>query len=355
MGYKSAYCHQGNRCLFQVAMVQGVRCSNIQIVALLFVVCLQVLKPINGFVVVPELLSSFKATGPRYVIPLEAAVSSSQKNIEDTSKHLSGWVTVALHVSGCLILAAAVCFYEDYDCRNLKPNRYLRPHGAVRGMGEGYSERIENWRQGDVLLTDSDDTSVVDIPSYNEIMQWHRRQRVPSWDKSVSEQDVRVAVSHVFRALAAINQLKLMADDYRWDDLQATLRSPALSDDLETSCSILRRASFVLSDEARREIGFDWGSCAWRHCGAEADAQEALAELYNLSGVLEPFECRFVLDIVERSLRDVLAVVPVKYYDQALDNYQPYQFRDADDENSNQDEELLNAISKFRNPQWDDV
>jgi hypothetical protein len=335
-------------------MVQGVRCSNIQKIALLLV-CLQVLKPITGFVVVPDVLASFKATGPPCVNHLEAAVSSSQNSLEDASKHLSGWAAVAFHLSGCLILAVAVCFYEDYDCRNLKPNRYLRPHGAVWGMGEGRSERIQDWRQGDVLLADSDDTSLVEIPSYNEIMQWHRRQRVPSWDKSVSEQDVRVAVSHIFRALAAVNQLKVMADDYRWDDLQATVRSPALSDDLETSCSVLRRASFALSDEARSEIGFDWGSCAWRHCGAEADAQEALAELYNLSGVLEPFECRFVLDIVERSLRDVLAVVPVKYYDQALDSYQSYQFRDADEENSNQDEELLKALSKFRNPQWDDV
>jgi hypothetical protein len=337
-----------------MAMVQGLRCSGIQII-LLSLVFLHVLKPINGFAVVPELLSSFKAGGPCATDHLEASVSSSQNHLENTSKHISGWAAVALHLSGCLISAAAVCYYEDYDCRNLKPNRYLRPQGAVRGMGEGHSDRVQNWRQGDVLIADSDDTSLANIPSYNEIMQWHRRERVPSWDKSVNDQDVRVAVSRIFRALAAVNQLKLMADDYRWDAIQAEIRSPVLSDDLEMSCSILRRASFALSEDARREIGFDWGSCAWRHCGAEADAQEALAELYNLSGVLEPFECRFVLDIVERSLRDVLSVIPVKYYDQALDKYQSYQFRDADDENSNQDEELLKAISKFRNPQWDDV
>jgi hypothetical protein len=38
-------------------------------------------------------------------------------------------------------------------------------------------------------------------------------------------------------------------------------------------------------------------SCAWRHCGAQADAQEALDELDQLLGVLEPFECIFVLDV----------------------------------------------------------
>ena len=42
----------------------------------------------------------------------------------------------------------------------------------------------------------------------------------------------------------------------------------------------------------------------------KADAQEALAELYTTVGMLEPFECRFIIDIMERSMRDVLLVVP---------------------------------------------
>ena len=48
-------------------------------------------------------------------------------------------------------------------------------------------------------------------------------------------------------------------------------------------------------NELPKLIGFDWGSCAWRHCGAKADAQEAIAELYSNVGMLEPFECRFIL------------------------------------------------------------
>jgi hypothetical protein len=48
-------------------------------------------------------------------------------------------------------------------------------------------------------------------------------------------------------------------------------------------------------NELPKVIGFDWGSCAWRHCGAKADAQEAIAELYSNVGMLEPFECRFIL------------------------------------------------------------
>jgi hypothetical protein len=280
----------------------------------------------------------------------EGAVSHTA--VKASVKGTPGWAVVLLHLGGCLLSAVGMCSYEDYDCRNLKPSLHLRPH-AIRGMGEGRAERMQDWRQGDVLVGDSD-TSLIYIPSYNEVMQRHRDERVPSWNRPVRDQDVRAAVTCIFQALSAVNDLKLMADSYRWDDMQSLIRSATLSDTLQHSCSILRRSSFALSQEARNEIGFDWGSCAWRHCGAEADAQEALAELYNLSGVLEPFECRFVLDVIERSLRDIVAVVPIKYYDQALDVYQTYQFKDPEEESSSQDLELLQAINEFRNPQWDD-
>ena len=48
-----------------------------------------------------------------------------------------------------------------------------------------------------------------------------------------------------------------------------------------------------LSKDSRDEIGFSWGSCAWRHCGALADAQEAIDQLDHQVGMLEPFECLF--------------------------------------------------------------
>eukprot|EP00545_Synedropsis_sp_CCMP1620_P014359 CAMPEP_0119014230 /NCGR_PEP_ID=MMETSP1176-20130426/9426_1 /TAXON_ID=265551 /ORGANISM="Synedropsis recta cf, Strain CCMP1620" /LENGTH=331 /DNA_ID=CAMNT_0006967383 /DNA_START=81 /DNA_END=1076 /DNA_ORIENTATION=+ len=267
----------------------------------------------------------------------------------------TGWGVAFLHLTGCVVSAFALCMYEDYDCANLKPNRYLQPH-AVRGMGEGYNERMEDWRGGNVLVNTKDDISLINILNYNEIGDRHRLERVPNWDNPVNEADVRGAVHNVFSALAAVDKLKVAAEDYGWDEMRAIIRQPALTTKLEQSCSMLRRASFALSDEARSTIGFDWGSCAWRHCGAEADAQESLAELYNLVGVLEPFECKFVLDIIERSLRDVLAVVPVKYYDQALVTYQPYLIRDAEDVDgeSKLDMEYLNAINEFRNPQWED-
>ena len=86
-----------------------------------------------------------------------------------------------------------------------------------------------------------------------------------------------------------------------------------------------RRILFLLVHRFVSKSGFTC-SCAWRHCGAEADAQEALAELNNLSGVLEPFECEFIIDIVDRSLRDMIAVIPQKYLIQErVAMYQPYE------------------------------
>jgi hypothetical protein len=67
-------------------------------------------------------------------------------------------------------------------------------------------------------------------------------------------------------------------------------------------------------------------SCAWRHCGALADAQEALDQLDHAIGMLEPFECLYCLDVVERSLRDILAVTK-DYRDHSISipDYQPLQ------------------------------
>ena len=57
-----------------------------------------------------------------------------------------------------------------------------------------------------------------------------------------------------------------------------------MQENLTDACSALRYS--MVSPDAREEIGFDWGSCAWRHCGAQADAQEAISELLKDVGML---------------------------------------------------------------------
>jgi len=286
-------------------------------------------------------------------LPPRALAKEDSLPVSNTSRSANAGLEIIAHLSVCLLLSIGLCKYEDYDCQSLKPSVHLRTQ-AIRGMGEGYKERHQDFRHGDVLYM-KDDISLIPVQSYNEVMENHRMQRIPSWDRHAnSDSEIRAAVRDVFGALESVNELKAMADNYEWDEMRITIRNPTLSLNLEQSCSLLRKS--LNSVDARNEIGFDWGSCAWRHCGAEADAQESLSELYNLIGVLEPFECRFILDIVERSLRDILAVVPTNYYEKPLSEYAPYKIRDVEQsqQESTLDEELLNTIDQFRNPQWDD-
>ena len=107
-------------------------------------------------------------------------------------------------------------------------------------------------------------------------------------------------------------------------------------------------------DQLPELIGFDWGSCAWRHCGAKADAQEALAELYTSVGMLEPFECRFIMDIMERSIRDVLLVVPDDLRPTSADGrmvelkpYEPYMSQ-SEQNGGDESFEYVNALNSLR-------
>jgi hypothetical protein len=102
--------------------------------------------------------------------------------------------------------------------------------------------------------------------------------------------------------------------------------------------------------ELRNVVGFDWGSCAWRHCGAIADVQEAIDELLQLMGVLEPYEAIFCLDVVERSLREILALVPWTYAD-ATDaswyaSLPPYESKivRSNENGDDNDDEILSRI-----------
>mmetsp|Transcript_5070 Transcript_5070/g.7699 ORF Transcript_5070/g.7699 Transcript_5070/m.7699 type:complete len:401 (+) Transcript_5070:182-1384(+) len=304
--------------------------------------------------------------------------NEGQRSNENKDLLVKDTVLATVHVISCLGLAVLFCIWENYDCSNLKPlSSTLRPM-AIKGMGYGQNDRMEDWRGQQVLSgIKGDDITLSKIPSYNEIMERHRLERVPMWTaakvtpnnndvgtlKIIGVADIQKATQDIYNSLEAVESLKIMADDYQWDEMRSLIRQPVLSSKIEEACSVLRGAVGFISLEGRQEIGFDWGSCAWRHCGAEADTQEALAEFYNLLGVLEPFECRFVLDIVERSLRDILIVIPPKYHqERTIQPYIPYEpvgqangemwiDENGDSQESNNmgvDVEFLNALKFLR-------
>ena len=177
-------------------------------------------------------------------------------------------------------------------------------------------------------------------PSYNEIMLSHRESRVPSWHAEASPEEQAQAIHTLLECYKSIQSLKQQALDYQWTSFRQGLRDDPWTR-LERAAAALRPV-----DPA---VGFDWASCAWRHCGALADVQEAMDELDFLAGVLEPFEALFCLDIVERAVRDMLteapwATVPAASTDvefwKSIPPYQPHRVFSPPNDPENPEESL---------------
>lgn len=186
-------------------------------------------------------------------------------------------------VTVSFLTAVTLIAWEDLS--NVHPMRsYLsssQPYfgSTVRGLAFGSNER-------QMVPSDVESASMQTIPSYNEVMLRHRTRRVPTWKTAVTHQDVATATRTLQLALLHIIKCQHLSNDYGWEELSAALREPIVTTQLDEACDVLNRASEYLSLEARSEIGFDFGSCAWRHCGAFADVREAIDELDHLVGVL---------------------------------------------------------------------
>jgi len=214
-----------------------------------------------------------------------------------------GYITSAgAFLAHSLLVALVWIQWESVLCSSTLPSRQTtslvkeNSWGAstVKGLAFGESQRLGLDYQDDLVHV---------VPSYNEIMLQHRQQRVPRW--KYSDMPRSQAAHLLLDCLARVQTLQDEAGDYQWTTVSKALRSPPLSQ-LEPAASALRT---LVDTKEEQVVGFDWGSCAWRHCGALADAQEALDELEHLMGVLEPYEAVFCLDVVERSIRDILASI----------------------------------------------
>jgi hypothetical protein len=267
-----------------------------------------------------ELLNgSSAAQNPPNAHPMESRFNDDRRKgglLQNSKDIMDGLSLVAFSViAACLLIS-----WEDLTCKYVLPSRHRTsltlyqssPLGwgasTTNGMGFGSTER-------QMLLSSSEQASTLDdgdpmlvLPSYNEVMLQHRTKTVPQWKHTVAPSDISSAIHTYVAALQKLEILQSMADDYQWDEIRFYLHSSPISD-LASQSAVLRQFSSDLNEI----VGFDWGSCAWRHCGAIADVQEAVDELDQLLGVLEPYEAVFCLDIVERCLRDVLTVVPWKY------------------------------------------
>jgi len=323
--------------------------------------------------------------------------NSSDKNTTVAWQQWKGRYLVELagFVVYCAVAALALIQWEDYTGSNVLPSRQPQrtlaaatrqplddpqeqhPHYPTTKWGASTIHGLAFGRAERRILENSDDRYnynnplATTLPSYNEIMERHRTVTVPQWRQQKQQQqqatatttttttmDVSSAIHTVVASLQQVWALQTSAEDYQWETtIRPQLRAPPLQD-LPAAGAVLRATTNRYNsndpDGINLVVGFEWGSCAWRHCGAVADAQEAIDELDQLLGVLEPYEAVFCLDIVERSLRDILAVLP---WDRAserdLEFYQklpPYQGRVSvnqnDDENNNGggEDEILSRI-----------
>lgn len=208
----------------------------------------------------------------------------------------------------CFLIACTYVTWEDHACEYLWPSRHRTMLASspaqgwgmrtVHGLGFGaYDHESLDEMMGEETY----------LPSYNEILLEHRQNTVAMWRQSPDvRSDVSYAIHVVVECLQQVRYMQEQSSKYEWVELRKVLRSSPLAE-LPKAASTLRRLG---NADLQATVGFDWGSCAWRHCGALADIQEAADEIDALLGVLEPFEVNFCLDIIERSLRDVLSEVP---------------------------------------------
>ena len=88
-------------------------------------------------------------------------------------------------------------------------------------------------------------------------------------------------------------------DDAAWAELRS------LSESMNAAALVLMR-SRMLSSDAREDIGWGWGLCGWRRCGAASDAEKSLSVLIGGRGILSPPEIAFLVDCTLRSLDAIL-------------------------------------------------
>jgi hypothetical protein len=319
------------------------------------------------------------------------------------------WKWLVMGFSTCLGLALLIISWEDISITMTHPLRQETAlarvtkkdksnmlfstttittttwgQATVRGMAFGWEDRMAALKAATITVTESessdmssenDNSNLLDLPSYNEILWKHRSERVPLWrswhnqphqrlikpvQMIITRQDVEESVRNIQLALLTLQECKILTADYQWDRIRGMMlnQQSTFRLTLDSSCYLLQQADSFLSIDARQVIGFDWGSCAWRHCGALADAQEALDELDHLLGVLQPFECLFCLDIIERSLRDILDVIPPTLHSPDLQSqimvYQPIQRRSDVNQDTNLDGldmDFVDALNMVKNMQ----
>ena len=164
---------------------------------------------------------------------------------------------------------------------------------------------------GELLL--SDDAEVAAqlraLRSSNELAA-DRRQRLVQWralrEAPAGARESEAAFATVLRVRKAIGAAEEYAAAREWARVDAALPATMVRE-LERAATTLAH-SVRLDADARAAVGWEWGQCGNRRCGAQADAAQALCKLRANAGMIVPLEALFYLDVAKRAVDEILAV-----------------------------------------------
>jgi hypothetical protein len=195
--------------------------------------------------------------------------------------------------------------------RRLLLNRGLQALAVGTGAGIAGLLQAERARLDSAPLPDplSDEDELYGLQSQNELaparksleMEWQALRH-----KRPSAEETREAFRVVWRLRDAIDEASTLAEARRWDELEAVL--PAASAPLFERAATVLAASASLGAQERAAIGWEWGACGWRRCGAQADVSQALAKLRANLGMIVPLEALFYLDVAKRGADEIIAI-----------------------------------------------
>lgn len=152
---------------------------------------------------------------------------------------------------------------------------------------------------GDELATQLTSVNQLALSRRSLEEEWHALRKDPAGKVQTLD-----AFEGVLRVRLAVAAAEALVRDSRLRELEEVV-SARLVAELESSATVLA-GSAVLSRETRWAIGWQWGACGWRQCGAQADAAQALSKLHSNLGMLAPLEALYYLDVAKRAIDELL-------------------------------------------------
>lgn len=116
--------------------------------------------------------------------------------------------------------------------------------------------------------------------------------------------DVRGA-RQLLRAAEEVRDARNLIPGRKWADLlDLTSRMRSLVNDGADALML----SPALTVEDRVDIGWSWGHCGWRRCGARADVEHNLSKLQEGLGMFVPAEAAYYVDVTTRGIDEMVAI-----------------------------------------------